>query len=81
MDLIVPTAKGLFCPPGQFYIDPWQPVERAIITHGHSDHARRGMARYLCHTQSVAILQKRLGDISVTGVEYGVETTINGVTV
>ncbi len=81
MDLIVPTAKGLFCPPGQFYIDPWQPVERAIITHGHSDHARRGMARYLCHTQSVAILQKRLGDVSVTGVEYRVETTVNGVTV
>ncbi len=81
MDLIVATPQGLFCPEGQFYIDPWRPVERAIITHGHSDHARWGMASYLCHTDTVPILKKRLGDVNVSGIGYGVETNINGVKV
>ena len=54
-DLIVHRPEGLYCPPGDFYIDPWRPVERAVITHAHSDHARMGSARYLAHEGSAAI--------------------------
>jgi Cft2 family RNA processing exonuclease len=46
-DLIVQRPEGLYCPPGDFFIDPWRPVERAVITHAHSDHARSGHRRYL----------------------------------
>ena len=41
------TEKGIYCPAGDFYIDPWRPVDRALITHGHADHARPGMGAYL----------------------------------
>ena len=44
-DLVVETPQGLYCPPGDFHIDPWRPVDRAVITHAHADHARRGSAR------------------------------------
>ena len=42
MALIQFTDRGLYCPPGNFYIDPWKPVDKALITHAHSDHARWG---------------------------------------
>ena len=41
-DLIVQRPEGLYCPPGDFYIDPWRRVDRAVITHAHADHARSG---------------------------------------
>lgn len=47
MDLVIARPEGLYCPPGDFYIDPWRPVERAVITHGHGDHARTGNGHYL----------------------------------
>jgi putative mRNA 3-end processing factor len=81
MDLIIPRPEGLYCPPGAFYIDPWRPVERAIITHGHADHARWGSVSYLCHRDSVPILRRRLGDLNVQGVLYGEPVDRNGVTV
>jgi putative mRNA 3-end processing factor len=81
MDLIVARPAGLYCPPGDFYIDPWRPVERAIITHAHADHARWGSESYLCHRDSVAILRKRLGDVSIQGVAYGEAVDRNGVRV
>ncbi|MBO9562971.1 MAG: ligase-associated DNA damage response exonuclease [Niastella sp.] len=56
------TDKGLYCPAGQFYIDPWKPVDKAIITHAHSDHARPGNQYYLCHHDTKPMLQLRLGD-------------------
>ena len=62
MDLIVARPEGLYCPPADFYIDPWRPVERAVITHGHSDHARAGHASYLAQEKSAGILRNRLGD-------------------
>jgi putative mRNA 3-end processing factor len=46
-DLVVQRPEGLYCPPGDFYIDPWRPVDRAVITHAHADHARRGHGHYL----------------------------------
>lgn len=59
--LIQFTEYGLYCPPGDFYIDPWRGVPRAVITHGHSDHARWGSQSYLCHSLTKPILQQRLG--------------------
>lgn len=74
------TDKGIYCPAGDFYIDPWQPVPRAVITHAHSDHARWGSRHYLCHLESVPLLRLRLGaDISVQGVAYGETIYYNGV--
>jgi putative mRNA 3-end processing factor len=81
MDLIVPRPEGLYCPPGDFYVDPWRPVARAVITHGHSDHARWGSETYLCHDDSVPILRRRLGDAALQGVAYGETVDRNGVKV
>ncbi|MDE2579785.1 MAG: ligase-associated DNA damage response exonuclease [Hyphomicrobiales bacterium] len=81
MDLICATPRGLYCPPGDFYIDPWRPVDFAVITHGHSDHARPGSARYLCTQQSLPILEKRLGSISAQTLNYGETVERNGVRV
>jgi len=81
MSLIVARPEGLYCPPGDFYIDPWRPVARAVITHGHGDHARYGMGGYLCHADSVPILRKRLGEIDVQGVAYGEAVERDGVRV
>ena len=57
-----PTPKGLYCAPGDFYIDPAEPVERAVITHGHGDHARPGSAHVLATRETIAIMQNRLGE-------------------
>lgn len=76
------TDKGIYCAAGDFYIDPWKPVPRAVITHAHSDHARWGNQHYLCTKDSVPFLQLRLGkEISVQGLAYGEEIYLNGVTV
>ncbi|WP_343668120.1 ligase-associated DNA damage response exonuclease [Chitinophaga sp.] len=82
MQLLQFTDKGIYCPAGDFYIDPWLPVQKAVITHAHSDHARGGNQSYLCHHDSVPILKLRLGaDISVQGVGYGEKVLLNGVTI
>ncbi len=81
-NLIRFTKKGIYCPQGKFYLDPWHPVDYAIISHGHADHARWGMKRYLCTDGSKAILQHRLGaDIKIESIPYGKEIIINGVSV
>ncbi len=77
--LISFTDKGLYCEAGNFYIDPWKPVEKALITHGHSDHARFGNKYYLCHRFTKPILQLRLGDNNYQTVEWGEKIYINGV--
>jgi putative mRNA 3-end processing factor len=65
---------------GKFYIDPWRPVDLAVITHGHADHARWGMKKYLCHHFTKPILHKRISeDLEVQSVEYGEVININGV--
>jgi len=70
----------LYCPQGKFYLDPWAKVDRAIISHGHADHARWGMQRYLCHADSKNILKQRLGkDIRVETLAYAQPLNINGV--
>ena len=82
MKLITFTNKGIYCPQGKFYIDPWRPVDLAVITHGHADHARWGMKKYLCHHFTKPILHKRISeDIECQSVEYGEIININGVKV
>jgi putative mRNA 3-end processing factor len=77
--LISFTDKGLYCQAGDFYIDPWQPVERAVITHGHSDHARFGNKFYLCHKFTKPILELRLGPNNYQTVEWNETIIMNGV--
>ena len=69
-DLIVQRPEGLYCPPGDFYIDPWRPVARAVITHAHADHARRGHAHYLAAAPAAGVLRARLGDITLQTLPY-----------
>lgn len=79
MALIDFTDKGLYCAAGDFYIDPWRPVDRAVITHAHSDHARAGSKHYLCHHLSLPILQLRLGQYAYQSVDWNEPVWINGV--
>ena len=79
-DLIVLRPEGLYCPQGDFYIDPWRPVARAVVTHAHADHARRGSAHYLAHTDSAGTLRARLGaDIALQTLAYGEAVEHHGV--
>ena len=76
------TAEGLYCAAGDFFIDPWQPVARALITHAHGDHARPGSRAYLCTPGTAALLRRRLGaDTSIEAVEYGTRLRLGDVTV
>jgi putative mRNA 3-end processing factor len=79
LDLIASTDRGLYCAAGDFHIDPWHPVQRAIITHAHSDHARFGSEIYVCHRDTAPILRKRLGDVAIETATYGQILTRNGV--
>ena len=80
--IISPTPNGLYCPAGDFYIDPWRPVERAIITHAHGDHARPGSRAYLASNRGLPVLQARLGpEATIEGLDYGEPRDINGVKV
>ena len=60
--LVVLRESGLYCPPGDFYIDPVRPVARAVITHGHSDHARSGHGAVLATAETLAIMHARMGE-------------------
>lgn len=74
------TKKGLYCRAGNFYIDPNGAVENAVVTHAHSDHARRGSEKYYCALPGLSLLKVRLGQkIKVIGFEYGHEFEINSV--
>ena len=79
MNLITFTDKGLYCAHGDFYIDPWKPVTRAIITHAHSDHAYPGHKYYLSHKYSKPLLERRLGPNSYETLDWGESRTLNGV--
>ncbi len=79
-DLLQFNGNSIYCPLADVHIDPSLPVDRAIITHAHSDHAKPGNRHYLAHKDSEAILRQRLGqDISLQTVEYGERFAINGV--
>jgi putative mRNA 3-end processing factor len=76
--MITSTPKGLYCEAGNFFIDPWQPVERALVTHAHSDHARPGSASYLCAAPGEAVLRRRIPDGVIETLPYGDVLTIGG---
>jgi putative mRNA 3-end processing factor len=81
-DLIQSTEQGLFCPAGNFFIDPWQPVDRAVISHGHADHLVAGCRHYLTSTPGAAVLHARLGEeVTVDTLGYGDSLDHNGVRV
>jgi len=79
-DLVVQRPEGLYCPPGDFYIDPWRPVARAVITHAHSDHARPGNGHYLAAEPAEGVLRARLGDVALQLLPYGESIVHHGVT-
>lgn len=76
------TEQGLYCEAGDFFVDPWKNVDRAVITHAHSDHAQSGSRSYLAASAGSNLLRTRLGDdAQIQTVDYGVPVTINGVRV
>ncbi|MCA0273064.1 MAG: ligase-associated DNA damage response exonuclease [Proteobacteria bacterium] len=75
------TDRGLYCAAGNFYVDPWKPVDRALITHGHSDHARPDHRRYMGVASGAAVLRLRLGEIALQTVSYGETLRIGDATV
>src|SRR5436190_2511140 len=73
-DILIPQPDGLCCKPGDFHIDPVRPVERALITHGHSDHARAGHGAVLATQETLDMMRLRYGDDfagSTQAIRYG----------
>ncbi|HET8735499.1 MAG TPA: ligase-associated DNA damage response exonuclease [Pricia sp.] len=73
------TRKGIFCSAAGVYLDPWQPVDKAIISHGHADHSHWGHKKYITHHRNAPIISYRLGDINVAGKDWNETFTINNV--
>ncbi len=73
------TNRGIYCPPADVYLDPWKPVKRALISHGHADHSRPGHGEYITHHRNLPIIRHRLGRIRVSGREWGESIAVNGV--
>jgi putative mRNA 3-end processing factor len=83
-ELLCPKPEGLYCPPGDFYIDPVRPVARAVITHGHSDHARSGHGAVVATPQTLDIMAARYGEgyaAAVQPLAYGEVASRDGVEV
>jgi putative mRNA 3-end processing factor len=79
-DLVIARPQGLYCPPGDFYIDPWRAVPRAVITHAHADHARAGHGHVLATAISAGVLRSRLGAaLPLQGLAYGESVLHHGV--
>jgi len=76
------TDNGLYCASGDFYVDPWRPVDRAVITHAHADHACPGSQAYLAARPGEALLRARVGsDAAIQALEYGEPVSVGGVRV
>ena len=83
-DLLCPSPAGLHCRPGDFYIDPVRPVDRAVITHGHADHARSGHAKVLATRETLAIMEERYGEdyaAATQALAYRETVEVNGVSI
>ncbi|HMQ72820.1 MAG TPA: DNA ligase-associated DEXH box helicase, partial [Rubrivivax sp.] len=78
-ELVVERPEGPYCPAGDFFIDPWRPVARAVVTHAHADHARRGHGAYLAQADGAAVLRARLGPIALQTLAYGEPVELGGV--
>jgi putative mRNA 3-end processing factor len=79
--LLIFTDRGIACPAGGFFIDPWRPVDRALVTHGHSDHARSGHGAYLATEAAAPVIAHRLGEVRLQTIRYGERRQIGDVTV
>lgn len=82
--LLRTTPAGLYCPEGDFYVDPVRPVDRAVVTHGHSDHARAGHGSVLATRETLAIMGTRYGADFTSHpqpIAYRDSVTVNGVTI
>ncbi|WP_273455201.1 ligase-associated DNA damage response exonuclease [Nevskia ramosa] len=81
-DLVIVRPEGLYCPQGDFHIDPWRGVPRAVITHAHGDHARTGSQHYWGATRGLGLMRERLGKQSpITPLDYGQKLRFNEVTI
>ena len=80
-DLVVRTPEGLFCPAGQFWIDPWHPVPLAVVTHAHADHAAPGHQRVVCAAPGAGVLGHRLAGAPLEPRAHGERFQLGGVTV
>ena len=83
-DLLCPRPEGLYCPPGDFFIDPVQPVARALVTHGHSDHARSGHGTVMATQETLDIMGLRYGEDfagTTQPAAFGETLHVNGVAV
>jgi putative mRNA 3-end processing factor len=80
-DLVVLRPHGLYCAAGDFYVDPWRPVDRAVITHAHADHARPGHRHYLASAEGAGLLRSRLGPVSLQTLAWGEVALQRGVRV
>lgn len=78
-DLLRFTSKGIYCEQADVYIDPWRPVDRALITHGHADHSRWGHKSYLATESAAPVIKYRLGKINIQTISFGKKISINGV--
>lgn len=81
-DLLISTPRGLYCPPGDFFIDPWRPVDRAVVTHAHADHLRWGSKSYLVSEEGAGVTRVRLGPKGIVeALPWGASRTIGAVRV
>jgi putative mRNA 3-end processing factor len=79
MALLTLTDRGLYCEAGDFFVDPWEPVDRAVITHAHGDHATWGSRAYLTSAPGLGVLQARmLAGAQIRAVEFGESVALNG---
>src|SRR4029453_11549829 len=80
--MLIETESGLYCPAGQFHIDPWGAVDLAVITHAHGDHARAGSRAYLCSDPCRPLLGRGFGpDAPIESIPYGEQRSIGSVRV
>jgi len=81
-NLLTYTKYGIYCPEADIFIDPRRPVENAVITHAHSDHARRGHKKYIAHPLTVQVIRHRIGSgVNIAPLDYGKIININGVNI
>ena len=79
--LITLTPAGLYCEAGDFHIDPWRPVDFAVVTHAHSDHARWGSKNYLVSERGLHVARERLPGSNIESLPYGRTIIRNGVSI
>ena len=77
--LLAFNDKGIYCAQADVYLDPWRPVDKAIISHGHADHSRWGHKKYITHHSNIPIIKHRLGEINVSGKNWNETFMINNV--